>query len=107
MKPEQFLYAPEPDKGLQFHQTSGVYNLVPEDLIIKLQNLPITSQPIRQIHQTPKATLITVSFVEKAKDSHARDTIRNHTYIFTLNQIVDWLTGQLEPRKGEIADVFF
>ena len=105
MKVDWFLYGPEPNKGLVYNDTPNIHKILPEELIIELQNLPITQQPIKRLHNMPQGSIITISFVEKAKDSLSRDTVRNHTFILPLNQIVDYFTAKLEPYKGKKGDV--
>ena len=106
MNIEQFTYGPEPRRGLQYRQTDGLYNLLPEEIIIHLQNLKPSSTPIQRIHATPDGLVASISFVKKTQDDLKRETVANHTFIIRLSDMVNHFTGKLEPYNiGRIRDV--
>lgn len=101
MSIEQFRYGPKTHIGLQFEQTDGVSQLLPEDKIIELYNIGgQTRKPLEivRLHQTYFGPpVITVTFVQPAMDDNGRDTVTNRTFLISLQDITNMLLTALRP----------
>lgn len=96
-------YGPEDGKGLQTKESPNLHNLLPEDTIIELLNLLPSENPIKRLHKTLAGYIVSISFVKKATDSHGRQTIKNHTFVLPLNDMVNDYTEKLALHVGVLT----
>jgi hypothetical protein len=88
MRIERFTFKPYPNMGLQYNQTSGASQIVPEDILKDLYNIDIPTT-ISQLHQTLQGPVVSITRVEACLDDQKRQTIKNVTMLFRVSELVD------------------
>ena len=105
MKIEHFSYGPEPEKGIQYHQTSGVSDILTEKTIIRLQTLKPNKDPYLFPHKTAAGKYYSITFVEPTKDYQNRDTKKGHTFLLSQTFMVNYFATKLKPYNGTECEV--
>lgn len=95
MKIERFIYKPFPNHGLQYIQTTGASNIVPEDILKDLYNIDIPTTT-SHLHQTLQGPVISITRVQPCLDDQKRQTIQNTTLLFRVSELVDFLLPLLD-----------
>jgi hypothetical protein len=95
LKIERFTFKPYPNMGLQYNQTTGANQIVPEDILKDLYNIDIPTT-ISHLHQTLQGPVVSITRVEACLDDQKRQTIKNTTLLFRVSELVDFFLPLLD-----------
>ena len=94
----KLYYGPADGQGLTLETSTGIRNVVNDDIIMERYNLDAKHKPRldSQIHHTPNGPVLSLTRVEQCQASDGRLTQMNHTVFVKLSEVIAELIPHLD-----------